>query len=326
MPDNKISISIIVPIFNIQKYLRNCLESIKSQTFSNFEVILVNDGSTDDSLEILNEFCDFDKRFKVLNKKNEGLARARQDGFRMACGEYIFNLDGDDFIPLTALENLYQRASESNADIIGGSHQRYLESRGIELVGRGEGVLTRSGLLRMMFSENHFYVWGKLIRRALLCPEPRVYDGITYGEDTVLMTQLALRAESIVFIEDVVYVYRVREGSLSNRPTGAAINSRLAATRLACAGVRKESFEREIHDEVNLYFLLQVYRHLKDGGKLLGQEKREIALEIRNSLRGSVQMKIRNRNFKMFAALRVLRFNINVFNLFASLLYLRNIR
>ncbi|CAE6870392.1 Undecaprenyl-phosphate 4-deoxy-4-formamido-L-arabinose transferase [Paraburkholderia aspalathi] len=325
MFDKKVPVSIIIPVFNIQEYLRNCLESIRSQIFSNFEVILVNDGSTDGSLGILNEFCELDGRFKVLNKKNEGLARARQDGFRVACGEYIFNLDGDDFVPPTALENLYQRASELDADIVGGSHQRYSESRGIELVRRGEGVLTRTGLLRMMFSENYFYVWGKLIRRALLWPELPVYDGITYGEDTVLMTQLALRARSIVFVEDIVYIYRVREGSLSNRPNGAAINSRLAATRLACADVRRESFEGEIYDEVNLYFLRQLYRHLKDGGKLFGREKREVALEIRDSLRGGVQMTIRNRNFKMFAALRILRLNINVFNLFASLLSLRNV-
>ncbi|MFM0198497.1 glycosyltransferase family 2 protein [Paraburkholderia fungorum] len=324
MSCKKIPISIIVPVFNIDAYLRRCLESIKSQTFAEFEVILVNDGSTDRSLEILEEFCRLDSRFKIFSKKNEGLARARQDGFRLGCGEYIFNLDGDDFIPPTTLEILRCRADKSNADIVGGSHQRYFENRGSELVVRREGGLTRAELLHMMFSENYFYVWGKLIRRTLFCPELPVYDGITYGEDTVLMTQLTLRAESIVFIEDVVYFYRIREDSLSNRPTGAAINSRLAATRLACAGVREETLGREVYDEANLYFLRQLYRHLKDGGKLYSQEKSEIKLELRNSLNGEVQRKIKEVNLKMFVALWILKANINLFNLFSSLFSLKS--
>lgn len=110
-------ISIITPVYNTEKYLIKCLDSIKKQTFSDFELILIDDGSTDDSPKILDDYAKNDSRFKVFHKKNEGVTKARKDGISHASGEYIAWVDSDDWIEETHLEQLYKAVTENSADI-----------------------------------------------------------------------------------------------------------------------------------------------------------------------------------------------------------------
>ena len=107
-------ISVIVPIYNAEKYLDKCLTSIVNQTYADIEIILVNDGSTDESLAICKKYEQDDERIVVINKRNEGLVRARKDGIRMAKGEYITFVDADDWIDITTYEKVYT----GKADII----------------------------------------------------------------------------------------------------------------------------------------------------------------------------------------------------------------
>lgn len=115
---NNISISIIVPIFNKEKYLNECLNSILNQTLKSIEVILVDDGSTDDSKKICDKFLEKDKRIRYYYQKNEGLASARQTGIDKSKGEYIGFIDADDWIELNMYESMYNKAKEYNADIV----------------------------------------------------------------------------------------------------------------------------------------------------------------------------------------------------------------
>lgn len=110
-------ISIITPVCNTEKYLLKCLDSIKNQTFSDFEVILIDDGSSDSSPKILDDYAKNDSRFKVFHKKNEGVTKARKDGISYASGEYIAWVDSDDWIEETHLEQLYKAVTENDADI-----------------------------------------------------------------------------------------------------------------------------------------------------------------------------------------------------------------
>src|SRR5699024_165398 len=105
-----LKLSIIVPIYNSEKRLGRCLNSIINQSYKNIEIILVNDGSTDTSLEICNEFKKKDSRVKVINKENEGVALARNDGLLVATGDYIAFVDSDDYLDLTMYENLLFKA------------------------------------------------------------------------------------------------------------------------------------------------------------------------------------------------------------------------
>lgn len=115
---NSIKISIIVPIYNAEKYLHRCLDSIESQSFKNFEVLLIDDGSTDHSFEICKEYAEKDKRFQAMHKTNEGVGAARKYGIDHACGEYTIHVDPDDWIEPEMLEHLYEKAYNEEADIV----------------------------------------------------------------------------------------------------------------------------------------------------------------------------------------------------------------
>ena len=91
-------ISVIIPVYNVESYLRQCLDSVVNQTFEDIEIICVDDGSTDGSLDILNKYASSDNRFKIISQPNQGLGTARNNGLKLACGNYIYFLDSDDYI------------------------------------------------------------------------------------------------------------------------------------------------------------------------------------------------------------------------------------
>ena len=120
-------ISVIVPVYNVEKYLFRCIGSILEQTYTNFELILVNDGSLDSSLEICNKFKEYDSRVKIIDKKNEGVSAARNDGICIASGEYITFIDSDDWISPNYLEKLLTGIENENCDLSVGK----IENRGL---------------------------------------------------------------------------------------------------------------------------------------------------------------------------------------------------
>ena len=115
-------ISVIVPIYNTGKYLVECVESLRKQTYSNIEIILVDDGSTDTSIEICDEFAEKDSRIRVFHKKNEGSAIAKNFGIQQSRGEYIILVDSDDIVSDRMIEVLYTQIKEKNADIAIGNY------------------------------------------------------------------------------------------------------------------------------------------------------------------------------------------------------------
>lgn len=114
----KTKVSVIIPVYNIEKYIKRCLDSVLNQTYSNLEVICVNDGSTDNSLEILKEYGRKDDRIKVFSKENKGVSAARNLGIKEVTGEYITFIDGDDFVELNMIEDMVNIMKENSADIV----------------------------------------------------------------------------------------------------------------------------------------------------------------------------------------------------------------
>ena len=117
-------ISVIVPVYNVEKYLRRCLESIKNQTFTDWQAICVNDGSPDNSAQILQEFANADARFVIVNKENGGLSDARNVGMQYATGDYVLFVDSDDFIHPQTLEIAYSLALQNETDIVSFTYDR----------------------------------------------------------------------------------------------------------------------------------------------------------------------------------------------------------
>ncbi len=211
--------SIIVPVYNVQNYLLHCLESIKGQTYNNYEVICVNDGSTDGSDIILQEFCSQLQNYKVVSQKNKGLSAARNTGINASKGEYLFFLDSDDWIEEDTLEQLY---SEINSEDIICFNARKVKDNGI-LIGEDkyEAKLYQSGWdyyneYALKASEVHFVcVWQRVYKRSFIINnELCFYEGI-YHEDNLFTPITLYNAKSLKVVSGCYYNYRVREGSIA---------------------------------------------------------------------------------------------------------------
>lgn len=221
-------ISIIVPIFNSEKYLKDCIESILSQTFSEFELILVNDGSTDESKSICDEYAEKDNRIKTIHKQNSGMSDARAEGFKISKGLYIGFVDSDDYISPVMYEKLLYMLKEFDADIaccgyqiIGENEVRKgastpplrLNDKIISLWAHSD--ITRSNL----DSKIHIVMWNKLFKRKIL--EQTGYERnkirlpFQYFNDVLVTPICILLSKKIVFTEDLLYYYRKRRDSLS---------------------------------------------------------------------------------------------------------------
>lgn len=198
-------ISIIVPAYNVEKFLPSCIESIVNQTFENFELILVNDGSTDSSGAICNSFAKNDYRIKVINQENKGLVNARKSGLQASTGKYVLYIDGDDYVESDFCEMLIKETYDFDADIVIGGYIRNYRGRMITVknilpVGKYENESIQKIWDKMIFTGDFFshgistYSWGKLFRREILEPiQMSIPDNITIGEDAAVFIHLLQR-------------------------------------------------------------------------------------------------------------------------------------
>ncbi len=205
-------ISIIVPVYNVEQYLRICVESIIAQTFSDWEIILVDDGSTDSSGYICDSFAALDKRIKCIHKPNGGVTDARKSGWEVSKGEWIAFVDGDDTLPNDSLEVLYKKTLQKDTDIVEGYH--YYKPN-LPIITSIDDY--RHFLLEGVDSVS-VAVWGKLFRRDILnswCFDiPRE---IVRGEDWIMNIRIAfLSNKKPVLIPNKVYNYRDNAMGLSH--------------------------------------------------------------------------------------------------------------
>lgn len=211
-------VSIIIPIYNVSQYLRDCLDSCRNQTYRNIEVICVDDGSTDSSGYIADEYERIDSRFKVVHKQNGGLPSARRAGLEVASGNYIFHLDGDDNIPEYAIESLMKTACENgNPDIVVGDY--WLIQTGLEpkyVVSRLNCSISGREFVDFILTQGVFNIWGKMYSRSLYYQNDiRIPLEISMGEDLVAVTQLAYYSSKVAVCHKAVYNYYVRPTSMS---------------------------------------------------------------------------------------------------------------
>ena len=213
-------ISVIIPVYNAEKYVKKCLETIINQSYWHLEIICVDDGSTDHSLELLELFAKKDDRIKILRQKNSGPAAARNAALREATGDYISFVDADDFLEYNAYEILMNKVKENNCwdlVIFGGN-----------VVGESNDYI--SGVLTTQYSEHincrpseiifrekaaKPFLWLHLIRRELLNnPTPLFFDEtMNLGEDQIFQFGYVPRAKNVLVIEDKLYNYRITKNA-----------------------------------------------------------------------------------------------------------------
>ncbi len=217
-------VSIIVPVYNVEPYLRQCLDSVLGQTFKNFEVLLVNDGSSDSSGDICREYVEKDSRFHYFEKENGGLSDARNYGIERAQGEYLTFIDSDDFVNEKHLENLFLASRLTNADITIGGFSRfengtfwlypdYFSSDSLVSFTSAQAIQHLDSMFDVPFL-NFSTAWGKLFKRELFS-ELRFPYG-KYAEDQFIIWKLYLKARSIYTFNVDSYVYRINKNGMSS--------------------------------------------------------------------------------------------------------------
>lgn len=226
----KPKISIIVPIYNVEKYLDKCLQSICRQTYSNFEAILIDDGSTDKSYEICEQYARKDPRIKIIQEENSGVVTACKNGIIHSHGDFICFIDSDDIIERNYLNSLVKAHDEFNADIVLSQICRYRNGKKTEYKlninsGYYDKETYQKKFLFQILSNGKFQSrlipptrWGKLIPKDLIEKNLKYYqDDITYVEDILLMLPIFLDMQSLYVLPDrkeTRYLYRIRENSI----------------------------------------------------------------------------------------------------------------
>lgn len=209
------AVSVLVAVYNVSTYLRQCLDSLKNQTLKDIEIICVNDGSTDSSLQILEEYAAKDDRIKLVNKINGGLPSARNAGLEIARGEYICFVDGDDFVDIRMYQKMYRVAKRKKADIVVCGGQVFPKKEQIpewlKCTLSTRNITYRMSGADALFNENGAkpFIWRDLIKRDFIEKSNFRFDeNIVLGEDQAFQFKIFPVAKKIVFIDDKFYNYR----------------------------------------------------------------------------------------------------------------------
>ena len=208
-------VTVVVPVYNVEKYLHKCAESILNQSFQDFELILVDDGSTDKSGDICDRFAEKDSRVRVIHQENGGLGAARNTGTREARGEWLLYVDSDDSIESVTIHSALRTAEANNADIVVFGFQSVDEDghaveRFVDDIPKGSAFSLRTKPEMLLGAP---VAWNKLYRLSLF--DDIEYPGRAWYEDIRTTPKLQAEAKRIVYMEDLLYNYLMREGSIT---------------------------------------------------------------------------------------------------------------
>lgn len=258
MPSSTIKVSIIIPVYNVEKYLDKCVQSVLSQTLKKIEIFLIDDGSSDNSWNIVQKYAEQDKRIIAIQQENAGAAIARNRGLELARGEYIGFVDSDDYVDADYFEKLYKTAIEKDADIARAYVQSEIEtSDEYQLVHSAEGYDNYYNVeSKLMVEKNKLNLtssnWLAIYRRLLLeknnihfIPEIRT------GQDNVFNLHVSYFANKVVFLEDPSYYHmNRRDGSLMtgfNFTTDGLISRALVIEETVRFLNTTKNYDREVY-------------------------------------------------------------------------------
>lgn len=214
---NKSLISIIVPVYNVEKHIKRCIDSLLCQTYENIEIIIINDGSTDQTAQILSEYSN-ETKIRIFHQENKGVSFGRNLGLEQAKGDYICFVDGDDYVSAHYCQRLYEKLIENDADIsicqftkiVNGKHK----PQKIDFESR---IYSKMEALSLIFEDGELqsFPWGKLFKKETIKNATFPTDKKAF-EDYVTIFRIIEKCEKVVIFDDLLYYYIVNEGSLSN--------------------------------------------------------------------------------------------------------------
>ncbi|MBQ0078809.1 MAG: glycosyltransferase [Eubacterium sp.] len=268
--NREILVSVIVPVYNVEEWLRECLDSIVCQMPGSIEVILVDDGSTDSSGQICDEYASKYDFVRVYHESNGGLSFARNVGVPRARGKYITFIDSDDLFTEGALQLLYDKAEETSADVVVGDAKRYSPERGIRdsrLMKVSAWHLPKDGDVTTFrdspYLTFNLTAWNKLIRRDFYVSRGIEFpEGFLY-EDAPTMTNLLLEAERIGVVRETVYLWRVRENTENVSITQQFKGEKIVSDRCQLLGRIRDQYEQVLDSDVAKDAMLRKIRVYK---------------------------------------------------------------
>lgn len=277
-------ISVIVPVYNTEAYLERCVKSIINQTYHDLEIILVDDGSTDQCPFLCDAWAEKDRRIHVLHKENGGVSSARNAGLKVAAGDWISFVDSDDWIHPRFYEILMRLAAESAPDVVAANHWRteddqmpddiYIDQPEYRIIS-GENILNNW--------DSRFFVWGKVYVKSII--SGHTFDeSMPYGEDILFNIEVMCRADvKIIFTTEKLYYYYIRPGSaVSNGKQKKRVA--LCKAYLKHAGSEKKAHVKRVYLESAIRRALST-RY--DAG--FKSESKEIISECNNCMKAALK-------------------------------------
>ena len=277
MVSSMVKVSVILPIYNEEKYLAQCLDSICGQTLKEIEIICVDDGSTDNSTHILKDYAKKDSRITPITQENQFAGAARNKGMACAVGKYLSFLDADDYYAPEMLEKMVKEAEENRADIVMCRYSQRYEGEGMEgnqsdswefedvFLDGHKAFSGRELLCAGIFQIAKGWAWDKLFSREFVRSCGYQFPGFRSSEDGFFVYMLMARAEKIVYRKEEWAVHRIRGGSLSNTKESDWQNGFVMWSMLAKELKKQELYEIYEQSLINelLYFLLWYLESMK---------------------------------------------------------------
>jgi len=273
---NKPIVTFIVPIYNVEQYLVQCLDSIFAIEESNIEVLLINDGSTDSSESIANNYLKkHAKTCKLITQVNGGLSCARNTGLDYATGQWVIFVDSDDYVDPECLVNVMDQLKNSTADVVAYDVYKYIDETGdLQDMYRepnpfiGKGVVTSQQYLDVLFDNrllNFVTIWDKAYRRDVLEHHSmRFIDGRIY-EDVPFTFELFLKDINVEFVDEKVLYYRIREGSIMTTPSKDKLKHIIENIKMLQTEFIKKGYTQPVYFD---YLIMHAKAVIKGGCKV----------------------------------------------------------
>ena len=319
-------ISIIIPVYNVEKYLEKCIQSILKQTYKNIQIILVDDGSTDNSGKICDEFKNKDNRIIVIHKKNGGLSEARNVGIENATGKYIAFVDSDDYVLKDMYETLYKNLIANDADISICKYQYIKEEEKVDLKADTKDIVVMNNLQAMkelLLNKNITnHTWNKLYKK-------EIFDNIKFPvgkkyEDIDVMYLLFERSSKIVYQDTTKYIYINREESILHNKNPKLIQDYITIVNNRYEYLLDKYKELKVELNYNLLFSILQYHIIAIGGqqkefynsKIMINEYKKIKKIMKENEKNQI---FKNLDFKYKIFLYIMLCNRNfAYNLFTK--------
>lgn len=284
---NQPLLSVIVPIYNVELYLSRCLDSIINQTYQNLEIICVDDGSTDQSGTIADEYAKKDYRIKVIHKENGGVVSARKTGTLLARGKYITNVDSDDYIEINMFDNLMQQLLTYNADVITsglirdyGNHLVY-EGESIKAGVYEENALRQKVLFNIIDTKYFFktnislHITNKIFRTEDLKEfQLKIDDNINVGDDVAVWFPYFINCKKIIVSGKNFYHYCVRNDSIMGKKEKNDLDSLRALFLYLYGEIKKVNYSNNFNTQI-FYYKMAAYL-IRDASKVLKVRENEL--------------------------------------------------